>query len=172
MFCLVFAMLMLDLELIYSSCEGNGTCCYGFVWDIVQRKCLPCKAGYFGQNCSEKCSFPFYGYVCASQCNCSANDCDYVSGCKQLSTLKLKPTSTVKPSSNSTEVDNFVSAETRTNSACTNNYKGDYTSTKPFLVGLIVLASMAFIIILLTLYTYRLDMRQQSRTEQNKSVSF
>lgn len=70
----------------------------------------------------------------------------------------------------SIEVDKFVGTETGTNSACTHNYKADYTSTKPFLVGIIVLASTAFIIMLLTLYTYRLDMRQQSRTEQKENV--
>lgn len=103
MFCLFFSILMLDLELVYLSCEGrNGTCCYDFVWDTVQGKCLPCKLGYYGPNCSKKCPFPFYGYECTLQCNCNANDCDYVSGCKQSSTLKLTPTSTSKPSSKST----------------------------------------------------------------------
>lgn len=68
--------------------------------------------------------------------------------------------------------DKFLGAETSTNSSCTQTSKSDSTSMKPLLVGISVLASTAFIIILLTLYAYQLEMRQQSRTEQKEHVWF
>lgn len=49
--------------------------------------CLACKNGYYGTNCGSECSFPYYGRGCTLQCNCTANECDYISGCNQLSTL-------------------------------------------------------------------------------------
>lgn len=150
--------------------SGNGTCCYDFVWDNVQNKCLPCKHGYYGENCSRKCQYPFYGYACTSQCNCSANDCDYVSGCRQSSTLKLTSISTGKSLSTSTEVGKLVNSGTSYNSSCNHNSKSASPSKKPFLVGIIILASMSFIIILLTLYTYRLEMNQQSTTKQKENI--
>lgn len=47
---------------------------------------LACKKGYYGTNCGLKCSFPHYGHGCTFRCNCSVNECDNISGCKQLST--------------------------------------------------------------------------------------
>lgn len=85
--------------------------------------CLACKPGYYGQNCGEKCSFPHYGYVCALRCNCSANDCDYASGCNQPSTLKLTSILTDKPLSTSTGIQN--------------NQKGFYFLFSPFVSYLI-----------------------------------
>lgn len=69
--------------------------------------CLSSKLGYYGQNCTSKYSFPFNGYACTSQCNCSASDCDYVSGCRQLSTLKLMSASTGNPSSTSAGIQTY-----------------------------------------------------------------
>lgn len=48
--------------------------------------CLACAIGYTGANCDMKCPLPMYGKDCQSMCNCRANLCDHVIGCKRLST--------------------------------------------------------------------------------------
>lgn len=68
---------------------------------------LACKLGYYGKNCGTKCPFPLYGSLCTSRCNCNAKDCDFISGCKQSSTLKLTSMSTGKPLSTSTGIQNY-----------------------------------------------------------------
>lgn len=70
----------------------------------------------------------------------------------------------------SIEVGKLVSAGTSSNSSCNRNSKSASPIKKPLLVGIIVLASMAFIIILLTLYTYRLEMIQQSRIDETENI--
>lgn len=70
----------------------------------------------------------------------------------------------------SPEIAKIVTAGTSTYSSCNNDYQSNSTSMKPLLVGIIVLASTVFIIILMTLYANRLKMRQQSRIEQKENV--
>lgn len=70
----------------------------------------------------------------------------------------------------SIEVGKIVSTGTSSNSSCNNSSESAWPNKKPLLVGLIVLALTAFIIILLTLYTYRLEMSQQSRIEQKENI--
>lgn len=67
-------------------CKGlNGTlCCFGYEWDQNQSMCIPCKKGYHGKNCDTKCPPLFFGLGCQSLCNCPEKDCDYISGCRQL----------------------------------------------------------------------------------------
>ncbi|XP_065929877.1 uncharacterized protein [Magallana gigas] len=81
-------MLLLDsFEVAHMQiCQGlNGTmCCFGYEWDQNQSMCIPCKKGYHGKNCDAKCPPLFFGLGCQSQCNCSDKDCDYISGCRQL----------------------------------------------------------------------------------------
>uniref|UniRef100_A0A8W8M830 Uncharacterized protein n=1 Tax=Magallana gigas TaxID=29159 RepID=A0A8W8M830_MAGGI len=75
-------------------CQGpNGTmCCFGYEWDQNQSTCIPCKKGYHGKNCDAKCPPLFFGLGCQSQCNCSDKDCDYISGCRQLTEEKHNDT--------------------------------------------------------------------------------
>lgn len=70
----------------------------------------------------------------------------------------------------SLEIAKIVTARTSTNLSCNNGYQSNSTSLTPLLVGIIVLASTAFIIILMTFYAHRLEMRQKSRTEQKENV--
>lgn len=51
--------------------------------------CLACAIGYTGANCDMKCPLPMYGKDCQSMCNCRANLCDHVIGCKRLSTSNV-----------------------------------------------------------------------------------
>lgn len=43
----------------------------------------PCKKGYNGTNCKQKCPFPSYGLSCQRKCNCIDKVCDHVNGCMQ-----------------------------------------------------------------------------------------
>lgn len=70
----------------------------------------------------------------------------------------------------SLDIVKFVSARRNSDSSYFNDSKSDSTSMQPLVVGITVLASIASIIILMILYTYRLGMRQQSRTEQKENV--
>lgn len=70
------------------------------------------------------------------------------------------------------EIAKIVTARTSANLSCNNGYQFESNSTSltPLLVGIIVLASTAFIIILMTFYAHRLEMRQKSRTEPKENV--
>lgn len=41
--------------------------------------CLDCPAGYFGNNCTDKCIHPTFGILCSEICDCS--DCHHIIGC-------------------------------------------------------------------------------------------
>lgn len=41
-----------------------------------------CKEGYTGKNCRIACPLPSYGYNCQPTCDCTEEDCNYVTGCK------------------------------------------------------------------------------------------
>lgn len=53
---------------------------------IVFNFCLVCPKGFIGTKCDIKCPLPMYGQGCQSVCNCTANVCHHVSGCRQSST--------------------------------------------------------------------------------------
>lgn len=40
-----------------------------------------CDPGYFGKNCRGKCTYPYYGDECQSQCDCDKDSCDVSVGC-------------------------------------------------------------------------------------------
>lgn len=40
---------------------------------------VDCPVGYFGVNCSNKCTPPTYGFYCSHVCECLA--CDHAFGC-------------------------------------------------------------------------------------------
>lgn len=40
---------------------------------------VECPAGYFGQNCSDRCPWPTYGSWCNQTCACAT--CDHILGC-------------------------------------------------------------------------------------------
>ncbi|XP_078333635.1 scavenger receptor class F member 2-like [Crassostrea virginica] len=65
-------------------CEGNkGGCCDGFMFNETIGKCIECRVGYIGANCSEPCPYNSYGKGCQMTCNCIQDDCDFVLGCKK-----------------------------------------------------------------------------------------
>ncbi|XP_065929625.1 cell death abnormality protein 1 [Magallana gigas] len=65
-------------------CDGvNGkSCCFGFQLDRVKQSCIPCEAGYTGDNCTIRCVYPLYGQGCQSTCKCTKEDCNSIYGCK------------------------------------------------------------------------------------------
>uniref|UniRef100_A0A8W8JGK4 Uncharacterized protein n=1 Tax=Magallana gigas TaxID=29159 RepID=A0A8W8JGK4_MAGGI len=44
---------------------------------------LECPVGYYRLNCSEQCIYPTYGGDCQSECKCSPDKCNFVTGCSQ-----------------------------------------------------------------------------------------
>ncbi|XP_062609611.1 uncharacterized protein LOC134271427, partial [Saccostrea cucullata] len=42
-------------------------------------------SGYFGRNCTSRCSYPKFGKKCRQICNCSQSDCNPEHGCRMLS---------------------------------------------------------------------------------------
>ncbi|XP_078316188.1 uncharacterized protein LOC144620185 isoform X2 [Crassostrea virginica] len=64
-----------------------GKCCEGYRWDVNREKCEKCKPGYIGPSCSIKCPHPAYGDACQGICNCSKDECDFVTGCKPMSSV-------------------------------------------------------------------------------------
>lgn len=53
-------------------------------------------SGYYGENCSSLCPYPYYGVNCQKTCNCSRDLCDVSSGCIRIVTGKYKKNSGLK----------------------------------------------------------------------------
>lgn len=47
---------------------------------------MKCPPGYTGPDCVYTCIYPYYGEDCFMKCDCSADLCDFVSGCKLTTT--------------------------------------------------------------------------------------
>lgn len=50
---------------------------------------IDCPVGYFGKNCSEKCSPPGYGELCSQTCDCVS--CHHIFGCNETGVTTGKP---------------------------------------------------------------------------------
>ncbi|XP_062573296.1 multiple epidermal growth factor-like domains protein 10 [Saccostrea cucullata] len=69
-----------------NNCHGNAHgCCDGYFWD--RNACVKCPTGYTDKNCSEKCRYPSYGEECQLECQCNETECDYITGCIDVSTV-------------------------------------------------------------------------------------
>uniref|UniRef100_A0A8W8JDA5 TNFR-Cys domain-containing protein n=1 Tax=Magallana gigas TaxID=29159 RepID=A0A8W8JDA5_MAGGI len=66
-------------------CSGvhGRMCCDGFALNHSTGLCQKCPVGYYRLNCSEQCIYPTYGGNCQSECKCSRDKCDFVTGCSQ-----------------------------------------------------------------------------------------
>ncbi|XP_078324868.1 uncharacterized protein LOC111102948 isoform X1 [Crassostrea virginica] len=64
--------------------DGDSVCCFGYVWSLKQRKCIPCMIGYTGVNCTTPCPVSYYGQNCISTCDCSFEHCHHVHGCRVI----------------------------------------------------------------------------------------
>lgn len=73
-------------------CSGKGeplNCCVNNY--EVNGTCLECPDGWFGFNCSSRCTENSYGRFCVNVCNCSSEyQCHHVNGCILLSTVSDK----------------------------------------------------------------------------------
>lgn len=69
-------------------CLQNGidVCCSGYILNKTSGQCDKCPPGYTGMDCAYRCHYPTYGDDCFMGCDCSADLCDFVSGCKDTST--------------------------------------------------------------------------------------
>lgn len=72
--------------------DGKEVCCSGYMLD-ENKHCVKCPPGYTGHNCTYSCVYPYYGEDCFMKCACSGDLCDFVSGCKYLSTTVIPSTS-------------------------------------------------------------------------------
>lgn len=75
-------------------CDENGkeVCCSGYMLD-ENEQCVKCLPGHTGPDCVYTCVYPYYGEDCFMKCDCSAEMCDFVSGCKYVSTTAIRSTS-------------------------------------------------------------------------------
>ncbi|XP_061164266.1 multiple epidermal growth factor-like domains protein 10 [Saccostrea echinata] len=59
--------------------SGKLNCCTHFF--LYNGECKECPPGFFGDNCSRQCYYPYYGRLCLYMCQCDNNTCDHVIGC-------------------------------------------------------------------------------------------
>nr|XP_034337170.1 uncharacterized protein LOC117692672 [Crassostrea gigas] len=68
--------------------DGIPYCCPFYF--LKNNTCEECPPGYSfpanDVNCSLPCSYPSYGALCESRCDCSKEDCHHVYGCHVTST--------------------------------------------------------------------------------------
>lgn len=138
---------------ICNSIKGTKICCSGYQWNNEQNKCILCRKGYNGIHCENPCAFPYYGFDCQSQCNCTEAYCHYADGCNQTS-----------------EIENVEMKNNKDNPYCPSIHKTPPKQRTPMIVGIIVLAAVAFIISLTILFTYQIEKRQRSRNCRERNV--
>ncbi|XP_056013534.1 uncharacterized protein LOC125677662 isoform X2 [Ostrea edulis] len=62
----------------------NGeVCCSGYVWNETQHTCTRCMDGFYGRNCTFRCSYPSFGLDCQLKCICSSEECHHAYGCRR-----------------------------------------------------------------------------------------
>lgn len=45
---------------------------------------IECPIGYFGKFCLQACRYPGFGAQCQKTCNCSEENCNYITGCMTI----------------------------------------------------------------------------------------
>lgn len=75
----------------------KNVCCSGYKLNNTSGLCDKCPPGYTGHSCYYRCIYPYYGEDCLMKCDksCSADLCDFVSGCK-LTTTTVNPRTSYK----------------------------------------------------------------------------
>eukprot|EP00105_Crassostrea_gigas_P014400 XP_011431049.1 PREDICTED: uncharacterized protein LOC105330829 [Crassostrea gigas] len=61
--------------------NDNGSCtycCVNYIW--INLTCVECEGSY-GKNCTEICTYPYFGSRCSQECQCNESFCDPVIGC-------------------------------------------------------------------------------------------
>uniref|UniRef100_A0A8W8J330 Uncharacterized protein n=1 Tax=Magallana gigas TaxID=29159 RepID=A0A8W8J330_MAGGI len=78
----------MDSKALAAICDENGmdVCCSGYIFNKTSGLCDKCPPGYTGYNCNYVCLYPYYGEDCFMKCECTAEMCDFVSGCNATST--------------------------------------------------------------------------------------
>ncbi|XP_061197948.1 uncharacterized protein LOC133206057 [Saccostrea echinata] len=92
--CLLFLSVCLsDMPVIADEgCCGKAQagqcpkCCNNYY--LVDGNCSECEPGFFGENCSDVCVYPYFGLKCLQECRCDKHLCDPVTGCHEESTTK------------------------------------------------------------------------------------
>nr|XP_022308088.1 platelet endothelial aggregation receptor 1-like [Crassostrea virginica] len=76
------------------------------MFDNSINKCIECPDGHFGPGCIHSCPPKQYGRFCRSTCNCSAEQCNAITGCNMGTTPNYRIEEQNKTLS--TEFDNFI----------------------------------------------------------------
>lgn len=50
-----------------------------YVKSVFFFHCSDCPAGYYGNNCTDKCKHPTFGLLCLETCDCPV--CNHIVGC-------------------------------------------------------------------------------------------
>lgn len=116
--------------------NGKTECCSGYMLD-KNGDCVKCPPGYTGMDCIYMCLYPDYGEDCFMTCECSADMCDFVSGCKYVSTTvnssyPYKTTGLEKPQRPTTD------AVTQNQSSKESTESGSPPSIGPFSISTVV----------------------------------
>ncbi|XP_056004073.1 scavenger receptor class F member 2-like [Ostrea edulis] len=64
--------------------ENDTYCCANYMYLKNEHRCKEC-VGRFGINCSHKCLEGYYGKQCSEKCTCNASQCDEILGCLEPS---------------------------------------------------------------------------------------
>ncbi|XP_052681623.1 multiple epidermal growth factor-like domains protein 6 [Crassostrea angulata] len=165
----ILVIFFLNLQCVYATiCGGkNGTsCCIGYKWDHILKKCTPCEEGYTGTNCETVCVYPSYGLDCQLVCNCIASECDHANGCvrdlkdfsHQYTTNVLEETAQFELSTKEpfhVKANTVKAAGTPTTRIV--NHQSTMTKIEPMTIGIIILAAVCFILAIVILYTYQME---------------
>lgn len=93
--------------------SGQYQCCSGYEWNNMLRKCIKCKPGFYGINCSMTCLLPYYGEGCQQECVCSKEEeCDISIGCQKKSTTTIT-TNTTTTAATTTKTTRFYTTGKR-----------------------------------------------------------
>uniref|UniRef100_A0A8W8K143 Uncharacterized protein n=1 Tax=Magallana gigas TaxID=29159 RepID=A0A8W8K143_MAGGI len=81
-----FLLLMKTADALHGDnlCQDPGNNVTQCCTDYEKRgdKCVECRLGYHGTNCTNMCPAGYFGQLCATKCNCPHDfDCHYVCGC-------------------------------------------------------------------------------------------
>ncbi|XP_056016776.1 multiple epidermal growth factor-like domains protein 6 [Ostrea edulis] len=102
-----------------------------------------CMDGFYGRNCTFRCSYPSFGLDCKLKCICSSEECHHAYGCRRTPSLDI--TEAAPKSTNIHHMDNMFTEE-----------KGDVYESKStsFIAGIISLLIVAGLLLVVYAMTY------------------
>ncbi|XP_078321762.1 uncharacterized protein LOC144621801 [Crassostrea virginica] len=86
--CYQISKTVVILYLTLTVCQGVElkNCIGNTMFGNSTNKCVDCPDGHYGTGCSHPCPPKQYGRFCANSCNCSAGQCNAITGCNMGTT--------------------------------------------------------------------------------------